>query len=626
MLVVGTDQSETLNGSSGDDEITGRRGDDVVNALAGNDMIFWSTGTSAATSDGGDFTDGGDGIDRFLVMGAYTLLTSDSASWTHTFRLEAGAAGLASLTMTSTGQRGFPTYDVIGSSVTLGMRNVETFSFHGVYGPAQTQGPPGSTLGSAESFVVGDLRSTDLTGLLLFDLGAGNDTLDASASYNQIAALGGDGNDVLTGGAGNDELVGGAGNDRLKANGGSNTLIGGLGDDLYDSDNRFDSVNELAGEGTDSLSTRASLYILQNQVENLTFIGTGDFVGIGNAQNNIIDGGAGNDYLVGFDGNDTLYGRGGLNTLQGGLGDDSYYAETTSDTIYELAGEGVDTLYIKSQVYTLVANVENLREGIAMAGVTWTGNELDNLIVGSAVSDVLYGLAGNDTLDAGFGGNNGHNVLRGGTGDDTYRIQTAGDEVIELAGEGTDTVVVKYIDTYVLPSEVENLLVTINANTDMRGNGANNVMTGGAGRDKLAGLDGNDQLNGGANHDFLSGDAGNDVLNGGTGADEISGGTGADRFVFEDVVQDLVHDFSRAEGDKVDVNALLAGVGYTGGANAFADGYLRIVPVESLPPSGIPVTRLQFDPDGSAGAQGFGDVAIFLGGTEVIAPQDFVFG
>jgi Ca2+-binding RTX toxin-like protein len=616
MLIVGTDNSETLNGTPGDDEIVGAKGDDTINGNGGNDLIYWRTGTYAPTSDGSDSVDGGAGVDRFLVI-AGTAQKFLDFTYTHGYSLAAAPGGFATWRMESRGSdfRGNPQTDYV---VAVSLKNVESFSFHGAYGPSQQPD---------DNIVVGDLRGTDLTGLLLFDLGDGRDLLDASASFNPIAANGGAGDDQLFGGQGNDELQGGAGNDLLSGNGGSNTLIGGTGNDQYLTDNRFDSVIELAGEGVDAVFTRATYYGLQANVENLSYVAaSGDFTGIGNGLDNSIEGGAGNDYLIGDTGNDTLYGHGGLNTLQGGTGDDSYFVETSGDTVYELAGEGTDTVFTQAQVYTLASNVENLRTAGVTDHLTWTGNASDNLIVGGSISDTLNGLGGNDILDAGFGGNNGGNRLVGGTGDDTYRIQDATDQVVELAGEGNDTVEVRYVNQYTLPANVENLVAFFNngQRNYWQGNELDNHLTGGAGSDSLSGLGGADAINGGAGGDFLSGGDGNDILNGGAGPDELSGGAGADRFVFGDPAQqDMVHDFSHAEGDKVDVSQLLAQVGYTG-SDPFADGYLRIVPLPATPQFEA-YTRLEFDSDGASGPGSFVDVAIFRGGTAVITPQDFIF-
>jgi Ca2+-binding RTX toxin-like protein len=59
--------------------------------------------------------------------------------------------------------------------------------------------------------------------------------------------------------------------------------------------------------------TTLSAYTLGADVENLTFIGTGDFSGTGNGLDNVIRGRTGNDVLEGLVGNDFLI---------GGLGND----------------------------------------------------------------------------------------------------------------------------------------------------------------------------------------------------------------------------------------------------------------------------------------------------------------
>ena len=56
-------------------------------------------------------------------------------------------------------------------------------------------------------------------------------------------------------------------------------------------------------------------------------------------------------------------------------------------------------------------------------------------IQGSSANDMLFGLAGDDTLDGGAG----NDTLTGGIGDDTFVVDSAGDVVVEQAGEGTDT-------------------------------------------------------------------------------------------------------------------------------------------------------------------------------------------
>ncbi|MDH4870512.1 calcium-binding protein, partial [Pseudomonas sp. BN515] len=160
---------------------------------------------------------------------------------------------------------------------------------------------------------------------------------------------------VLNGFAGDDTLVGGAGNDTLNSGAGNDTLAGGAGNDSYGVIG-LDVVNELAGEGIDSVTTTNASYTLGANLENLAFSGAGAFSGTGNALANRITGGAGNDTLNGLAGNDTLI---------GGLGDDTFVfaAGFGNDTIQGFdanPGGGQDLLNIASlgiSAATFAANV-----------------------------------------------------------------------------------------------------------------------------------------------------------------------------------------------------------------------------------------------------------------------------
>lgn len=113
----------------------------------------------------------------------------------------------------------------------------------------------------------------------------------------------------------------------------------------------------------------------------------------------------------------------------------------------------------------------------------------------------IPGTTGNDTLTS----INMADTLIGGRGNDTYIIDDAGDEVVELAGEGTDTV--RASVSYVLANEVENLvLVSGSGNIDGTGNALKNTITG---------------------------NEGNNTLDGGAGADALVGGLGDDTYIVD---------------------------------------------------------------------------------------------
>src|SRR4029077_10294241 len=112
-------------------------------------------------------------------------------------------------------------------------------------------------------------------------------------------------------------------------------LVGGAGDDTYLVDDSGDLITEAAGAGIDTVESTANAYTLGANVDNLIFVGTGNFNGTGNALANTMVGGAGND---------TLSAVGGGDTITGGAGDDTMNGGTGNDTFLFAAGFGNDTI------------------------------------------------------------------------------------------------------------------------------------------------------------------------------------------------------------------------------------------------------------------------------------------
>ncbi|WP_428661642.1 hypothetical protein [Reyranella sp.] len=300
--------------------------------------------------------------------------------------------------------------------------------------------------------------------------------------------------------SGSDRLYGTSGNDRLSGGVGADLTAGGAGNDAYYVDNAGDRVTESVGEGTDTIFSTVSYALTAGQeVENLRARGTTGLTLTGNELGNRIRGGSGIDTLNAGGGDDRLAGRGGADVMAGGSGNDVYYVDNVDDQVTETTGQGIDKI-CSTVDYTLAdgQDIEYLR-AYSAAGLTLTGNGLDNDIAGNSGHDTLNGGGGDDRLS----GRGGADVMAGGTGNDVYYVNDPGDQVIEGTGQGTDTV--RSIVDYVLGAgqEVENLRVFGTAGLALKGNEFDNSLSGGIG---------DDTLDGGAGIDVLRGGGGSDVF------------------------------------------------------------------------------------------------------------------
>jgi Ca2+-binding RTX toxin-like protein len=284
----------------------------------------------------------------------------------------------------------------------------------------------------------------------------------------------------------------------------------------------------------------------------------------------------------------SIWDSGGMDTLDfSGLKaeDQGYYFDLSENgilttqaahnaTSFRARGDTSNTAYWTTDFGTTIAF------GVTIENVVGTssndeilGNGSDNRLEGGAGDDVLKGDAGNDFLDGGWG----NDTLEGGTGDDRYGVDSTGDQVIEKANEGIDTV--ESSISYWLDENVESLILIGDDSTNGYGNRLDNLIEGNSQINYLSGAEGDDHLRGAGGDDFLLGGEGNDVLLGGAGADTLVGdfgndrleggaeidvlwgGAGADRFIFDSWTQgiDIIQDFQWSEGDKVEVSATIFG-------------------------------------------------------------------
>ena len=482
-VIAGLDGNDTLNGDAGDDTISGNNGNDTLNGGDGNDTLSGNNDNDTLNGDAGnDMLDGGTGVDALnggdgddVLTGADTSVAADTL---------AGGVGNDIYIADRN--------DIIIENADEGIDEIRiNYDIYSI----------------ADKPNIENLTAVGFAGPRIFTGNALNNIIRTDSLSNSF-----------------DHIDGGAGAD---------TMIGGTGDDVYTVDNLGDIVIELANQGFDTIIVNGASYILGADVSveflrvglnsgvsitgndltndllhfsNEMFGGTGNDTLNGAGGLDILFGMAGNDILIGGTGNDILDLRDpainpdwsgpitlasiavGADTMTGGLGSDSYGVDNAGDVVVENPDEGYDSVATTLASYTLPANVERLT-GILNTGQSLTGNELDNLISAGSGDDTLIGGDGADTLDGG----GGSDILFGGPGNDTYLNVTSADTVLEQANEGIDTIVTA-LATYSLASlsNIENLTGTSVAGQTLTGNANANVIDGGGGGDTLIGGAGDD--------------------------------------------------------------------------------------------------------------------------------------
>ena len=481
-------QGDTLIGGAGNDKLYGDVDNDYLDGGTGNDLL--------SGGGGNDMLIGGLGDDTYVIDGGH------SASF---------------------------------GGFTLAINTVGTL--------VERAGEGTDTVLSARDWVLAD----NFENLTLLD---GSYAINGTGNGVSNVIVGNAGDNVLLGMAGDDVINGGGGNDLIDGGSGADVMDGGAGNDTFVVNSLADVIIERQDEGIDTVVTVFDT-TLQANLENLTLAeGSAAVTGMGNAESNVIVGnqndnlldggsdgydvlygGAGNDSLragygelYGQDGSDSLQAGDGDNTLDGGAGADIMdggrgYDTYIVDNLGDVASEAIDDYGVDS-VYASVSH--SLGQGIENLVLTGSGdsfgngNELNNALYGNAGNNVLRGFAGDDYIDGG----EGIDTMVGGSGNDQYQVDREEDAVVELAGQGTDTVVAR--SSYVLSDNVENLIVVNVSKTgpqaNLTGNALDNSLTGNIFSNTIDGRAGDDTIDAQAGADIVYGGAGNDIIYGGDDA------------------------------------------------------------------------------------------------------------
>ena len=352
---------ENAVGSSGNDIIIGNDVDNNIDGGAGNDTMS-----------------GGNGNDTYVVNNIFDVVIETLSAGIDLIISNATTYGLPDNVENMTiGPFGIAGVGNDAANILIGNATGNTISAMGGDDFIDGRAGPDVMLGGAgeDTYIVDN--GADVVAELPNN---GIDTIRSSISY----VLSPDVENLTLTGSGNLNGTGNSLDNVLTSNTGIDTLIGGLGNDIYFLNNAGDAVMENPGEGTDSVVAGFSFTLVGTNLENVTLTGGANLTATGNALANV------------------LTSNTGIDTLMGGLGNDTYVLNNAAVTIVENPGEGTDTV-MTSFSYSLApgSNLEN----IALTGFNSrnaTGDGLNNILTGSSGQNVLTGGLGNDTLIGGF--------------------------------------------------------------------------------------------------------------------------------------------------------------------------------------------------------------------------------
>ncbi|MBD9452227.1 tandem-95 repeat protein [Rhizobium sp. RHZ02] len=253
---------------------------------------------------------------------------------------------------------------------------------------------------------------------------------------------------------------------------------------------------------------------------------------------------------------------GGSDKVEAGNNSVTFHITGSSNSFTYDVSDGTLSDHVTATVMTNVDS-NNLRG---------SDNNTDIIIADGSGSHSLYGLGGNDVLVS--SGGNDH--LDGGAGDDLLIAHTRGSitAVSMDGGDGNDTFVIDQTGGPINLDggsgndslDLSHLGAGLNVSLNENGHGTFAQGGGYTGIENLIGTHYADTLTGNALANILDGRDGNDYLQGGAGKDTVTGGGGADTFVLDvDALSnlnmaDVITDFSKTDGDSLDVSKLLSSI------------------------------------------------------------------
>eukprot|EP01029_Cantina_marsupialis_P016090 TRINITY_DN3571_c0_g1_i1.p1 TRINITY_DN3571_c0_g1~~TRINITY_DN3571_c0_g1_i1.p1 ORF type:complete len:5289 (+),score=1833.13 TRINITY_DN3571_c0_g1_i1:2362-15867(+) len=355
--------------------------------------------------------------------------------------------------------------------------------------------------GDQEFFLVTDSRNE--TDYILKEADGTADFERFNLSNVDDTFVGDDGDNTVSSSQGNDTVLGMGGDDIINGNEGADLIFGGDGADVLRGDDGDDRLYGNAGD------------------DNIA----------GGENNDTIWGGSGTNILSGNNGTDIIHDEEGTDTINGGNDEDTVIFKEGTQGVDVNLGLGTSTdAFGNSQT---ISNVENL-----------TATSQDDILIGEdGVTNIIYGLGGNDTFTVTTNEEGKSDYIYGGDGNADKVILTS--NLDGTAGDANSNILVdpdsdstNYDITVdmLIDNNIEFVSSGTNNSTKMydvenvdgsdkddyiKADSENNTINSGAGNDYVQGLLGDDEINAGDGNDIVEGGAGNDTLDGGANIDTL---------------------------------------------------------------------------------------------------------
>jgi Ca2+-binding RTX toxin-like protein len=424
-----TDGDDYIEGNAGNDVIFGNLGQDdivggssnlfgltsVAQRVDGADLIFGGAGTDLARNDLGDVASNVHARDSDLILG-------DNGN---IFRI-VGVNGAANAVPTFN----YDNYDALKIVV----RVAELLDY--------TPGGP-------------DYVSASLAA----DKGAG-DELHGESGDDFIYGM--TGNDVLFGESQDDDLIGGWGNDWISGGTGQDGVLGDDGRIFTSRNGTAEPLNGVSLVSASHIATPGNVLVAEINVLgelNKTVDLTPYNIDPSSVQSELYDPAHADDIIYGGLGSDFLHGGSGDDAISGAEAMEMFYAlpVNNGNALQFNAVTGEFAKYDETQPLKQIADFFlnfDATEGVAVGGVFSDGDDRifgdlgNDWLVGGTGRDHLYGGWGNDLLNADddLSTNGGLNnapdtqssyedIAFGGAGRDRLIANTAGDRLVDWAGE-----------------------------------------------------------------------------------------------------------------------------------------------------------------------------------------------